>query len=143
MKTGRHKVVDRSVAEKYRRVAESLLVSAQTLSELAEEEDHFGNGIAVVAVHAAIAWSDAVCIAYAGVKSTDGDHARAADLLQDALGTRVDAQALRSLRSVLQKKDMVAYGGTYYRLSEAAALLAKVEAFCAWAEKAYRDRPRP
>ena len=143
MKLGRHKIVDRSVADRYRRVAESLLESARVLVSLAEEEDDYGNAIAIVAVHAAIAWSDAVCITYAGLKSTDGDHTRAADLLQDALGTRVDAQALRSLRSVLQKKDMVAYGGDYYRVPEARALLEKVEAFCSWAEKMYEKRPRP
>jgi len=143
MNLGRCKAVDRSVADKYRRVAASFVESARTLADLADEEDHFGNAIAIVAVHAAIAWSDAVSIAYAGMKSTDGDHVRAADLLQDSLGARTDAQALRSLRSVLQKKDMIAYGGDYYRVSEARALLAKVEAFCAWAETMYERRPRP
>ena len=143
MNLGRRKAVDRSVADKYRRVAASLLESARTLVEISDEDDHSGNAIAIVAVHAAIAWTDAVCIAYAGMKSTDGDHHRAADLLQDALGTRADAKALRSLRSVLQKKDMVAYGGDYYRVSEARTLLANVEAYCGWAEKSYDRRPRP
>jgi hypothetical protein len=142
MKLGRHKAMDRSVADRYRRVAASLLDSARTLAEITDEDDHTGNAIAIVAVHAAISWADAVCIAYSGMKSTDGDHTRAADLLQDALGTRADAQALRSLRAVLQKKDMVAYGGAYYRVCEGRTLLGYVETFSGWAERTYELRPR-
>jgi len=106
----------------------SFLEGARTLAELADENGPTGNAIAAIAVHAAIAWSDAVSIAYAGMKSTDGDHMRAADPLHDALGARMDAQALRW---VLQKKDTVAYGGDYYRVSEALALLERAEEFCA------------
>lgn len=142
MNRGRRKTVDRSMADRYRRVAMSFLEGARTLAELADEDDHTGNAIAVVTVHAAIAWSDAICITYMGAKSTDGDHARAADLLQEALGARMDAQALRSLRSVLQRKDMVSYSGDYYRVTEARALLEKAEVFCKWAERAYELRPR-
>lgn len=142
MRLGRRKAVDRSAADKYRRVADGLLESARSLVHLADEADHYGNAIAIVAIHAAVAWADTLCIAYAGMKSTDGDHARAADLVQDALGARADEQALKSLRSALQKKDQVSYGGDYYRVSEARTLLTRVELFCSWAEKAYESRPR-
>ncbi|HKP74414.1 MAG TPA: hypothetical protein VJT67_02675 [Longimicrobiaceae bacterium] len=142
MNIGRCKSVDRSVAEKYRRVALSFLEGARILAELADENDPTGNAIAVITVHAAIAWSDALTIAYAGMKSTDGDHNRAADLLHNALGARIDAQALRSLRMVLHKKDTVAYRGDYYRVPDALALLERAEEFCAWANDAYENRPR-
>ncbi len=70
---GSRKEVDRGQAEKYRRVGAALLESARTLEELATESDSYGNAIAVVALHACIAYNDA----WKGVQSTEGDHTRA------------------------------------------------------------------
>jgi hypothetical protein len=141
-KLGRRKTIDPSHADKYRRVGEALLDSADSLATIADEDDQFGNAIAIVAIHACIAYADALAISHAGFKSTDGDHTRAADVVQDALGSRADAQALKALRSALQRKDTVSYSGTYYRISDSERLLRDAKAFCAWAEGAYENRPR-
>lgn len=138
---GSRKEVDRTQAEKYRRVGASLLESAHVLAELATESDSFGNAIAVVAVHACIAYNDALSIAWRGVKSTEGDHARAPDTLVFALGHRAPADQVRQLRSVLGKKDQVSYQGSYYRVSEAARLLEQAAGFCRWADEMYDQRP--
>lgn len=99
------KSVDKAQAEKYRRVGAALLESATVLSELATDADSFGNAIAVVAVHACIAYNDALSIAWKGVKSTEGDHARAADTLVFALGHLAAAEQVRRLGTVLSHKD--------------------------------------
>ena len=135
------KEVDKAQAEKYRRVGAALLESAGVLAELATDADSFGNAIAVVAVHACIAYNDALSIAWRGVKSTEGDHARAADTLVYALGPVAAAEQVRQLRMVLSRKDHVSYQGSYYRVSDAARLLEQAGAFCAWAEDMYDRRP--
>jgi hypothetical protein len=95
----------------------------------------------VVAVHACIAYNDALTIAWRGVKSTEGDHTRAPDTLVFALGPRAAADQVRQLRSVLSKKDQVSYQGSYYRVSEAARLLDQAAGFCTWAKEVYDQRP--
>jgi hypothetical protein len=138
---GNRKEVDRSLADRYRRVGASLIGTARVMAELASDSDNFGNAIAVVAVHACIAYNDALSIAWRGVKSTGGDHLRAADTLVFALGHLAAAEQVRRLRAVLSTKDQVSYQGSYYRVSEAAPLLEQASRFCAWAEELYDHRP--
>ena len=138
---GHRKDVDRAQAEKYRRVGAALLDSAHVLATVGTDADSFGNAIAVLAVHACIAYNDALSIGWRGVKSTDGDHTRAPDTLVFALGHLAAAEQVRQLRAVLSRKDQVSYQGSYYRVSEAARLLEQAAAFCAWAEHMYDRRP--
>lgn len=140
---GNRKEVDRGLAERYRRVGASLIGTARVMAELSSDSDSFGNAIAVVAVHACIAYNDALSIAWRGVKSTDGDHARAADTLIFALGHMAAAEQVRRLRTVLSSKDHVSYQGAYYRISDAVPLLEQAGRFCDWAEHLYDRRPRP
>jgi hypothetical protein len=141
VRSGSHKSVDRSQAEKYRRVGASLLASARALESIAVPGDPYGNAIGVVAVHAAIAYNDALTIAFRGIKSTEGDHRKAADVLQQALGHRAAAEQVDRLRSVLSMKDRISYAGQYYTLQEAQQLLQSADAFAAWAEALYLERP--
>jgi hypothetical protein len=138
---GRSKEVDRSQADKYRKVGEALLESAHALADLATVSDGYGNTIAVVAVHACIAYNDALSIAWKGVKSTDGDHTRAPDTLLFALSHQVPPERVRQLKTVVAKKDHVSYQSTYYRIDQAARLLADAAGFCAWAEEMFERRP--
>ncbi|MBW3572443.1 MAG: hypothetical protein KY467_15180 [Gemmatimonadetes bacterium] len=138
---GSRKEVDRAQADKYRRVGAALLESAQALAELATDSDGYGNAIAVVAVHACIAYNDALSIAWKGVKSTEGDHTRAPDTLLFALSHQAPPERVRQLKMVVAKKDQVSYQGAYYRVSDAARLLGEAAGFCAWAEETYERRP--
>lgn len=142
IRRSRRKAVDRHRARQYRRVAEGLAESAEALHTLADEGDRYGNAIGVLAVHAAIAWSDALTIAYGGVKHTGSDHRRAADLLLEVLGDRrVTADARKSLESILQTKEEVSYQGEYYRVVDALKLLTQLRGFVAWAAEQYERRP--
>ena len=105
------------------------------------EGDPYGNAVGVVAIHSAIAYNDALTIAFRGIKSTEGDHRKAADVLQRAMGSRVETEQIARLRSILALKDRISYGGQYYMLDEARRLLRSAEAFAEWAERMYKERP--
>lgn len=141
VRRGDRKEVDRAQAEKYRRVGAALIESAQALAEIATDGDSYGNAIAVVAVHACIAYNDALSIAWKGVKSTEGDHTRAPDTLLYALSHQAPPERVRQLKAVVAKKDHVSYQGTYYRVDEASRLLGQAVEFCGWAEEIYDRRP--
>jgi hypothetical protein len=141
VKRGRRKRMDPSLASKYHRVAQALENSARDLCVLAEDGDVYGNAIAIVAIHAAIAHSDALSIAYGGFKSTEGDHERAADSLLAALGSRADPEKTRVLRSIIAEKDTVSYQGVYYTVEDARAIVQRLTAFADWADEMYQQRP--
>lgn len=137
---GRTRKTSPSEAVQYRQVAISLLESAHALHDLARAGDRYGNAIGVLAVHAAIAWADALAIAYGGLKSTDA-HERAADLLSDVLAARSDVAKIRLLAAVIGEKDQVSYAGDYFTVADATKLLKKATQFAEWAEALYQKRP--
>jgi HEPN domain-containing protein len=59
------------------------------------------------AIHAAISGADAVTVALSGVLSTDPDHQRAADLLEEAAPD--GRERARQLRALLARKNTVEY----------------------------------
>lgn len=141
---GQRKRTDRYQAHKYHRVAGSLLQSASVLMGLASEDDSYGNAIALLAIHAAVSYNDALTISYGEAKSTEGQHVKAADLLVEALrgfDTKVVAARANQLRAILGSKDRVSYTGTFYRLEDAAQLLRQTSDFAAWADAMYQRRP--
>lgn len=71
MKKAHRKAVDRAHAPKYYGVARAFLTSAQALADLGDESDTYGNAMAILAIHAAIGYADALAVAYGGTKSTD------------------------------------------------------------------------
>ncbi|MHB8873186.1 MAG: hypothetical protein ACYC8T_05815, partial [Myxococcaceae bacterium] len=113
----RRKRVDASQAGKYYDVAKALQRSAIDLADLGENA--YGNAVAIVAIHSAIAYADALCIAYGGFKSTAGDHEDAADAMQDALGGRSEPSQVQTLLAIVKKKDPASYQGVYFTLADA------------------------
>lgn len=62
------------------------------------------------AIHAAISATDAATIALAGVRSTDPDHQRAADLLEEVGASAPEVrERARQLRALLTRKNAVEY----------------------------------
>ena len=62
------------------------------------------------AIHAAISGTDALTIALAGVRSSDPDHQRAADLLEEVAGSAPEVrERARQLRALLARKNTVEY----------------------------------
>jgi hypothetical protein len=131
---------DPSRAAKYVAVGRSLHRNAQELEAISESK--YGNGLAIIAIHAAIAYADAITIAYRGIKSQDGDHARAADVLAHALGQRREhAGQVTRLRSILQAKSDVSYSGTFFTLEDGKKLARDTAEFVRWAEDMLAMRP--
>lgn len=141
VKRTRRKPVDPAQAPKYHRVARALRRSAMDLIELAGEGTTHGNAIAIVAIHAAIAYADALAIAYGGFKSAEGEHERAVEALQAALGARAEPEHVRALLAIIKKKDTASYQGVYYTIDEARVLVEKLNGFAEWAERMYEQRP--
>jgi len=141
VRRGRRRAQDRSQGAKYYRVARALRESATDLLEVADEDSSYGNAIAIVAIHSAIAYTDALTIAYGGFKSIEGDHTRAVYALQEAMGARVDPRRSKLLLAIIKEKDTVSYQGVYYSLDDARSLIERLNEFAEWAEGEYERRP--
>jgi len=101
--------------------------------------DFSGNGIAVLCVHAAIAYADALSILAAGRKSKSGDHQDAADFLAGSVPIRTaeDKKALKAFRALLSRKDEVSYADDIIGELGAQEMLDRLDLFAAWAEGRY------
>ena len=140
--TGRRRVktMDRASAAKFARVADGFLTSASALSDVANGDEHYGNAIALLAIHGSFAWADTLSIAFAEQRSTDGDHQQAVDVLRGSLGTRLAATQETRLRRIISAKDTVSYQGTYYPLSDGRALLQRARLFANSARTLFDER---
>ena len=107
-----------------------------TTAQAACKQDHHDASL-LNAVHAAIAASDAVCVALLGRRSSDPDHQRAADLLEDVEelepGARIRA---RQLRTLIAKKSFVAYEARRATAAEARDGLERATRFVEWTDAA-------
>lgn len=131
--------VDRAQSANYAKTGRVFLTSARALSDVAGEDAPYGNAIALLAIHAAISYSDALSIAYGGIKSTD-EHAKAVDALRSVLGAQLPIARTKELLKILFEKDAVSYQGSYYTLDEGQRILGVTESYCAWARKMFEGR---
>lgn len=139
VRRGRRKELDRADAAKYMTVARALRKSAADIGIIAD--DRHGNALAIVVIHAAIAYADALCIAYGGFKSTEGEHERAVEALKQALGNRMDRAQGTRLLAIVKEKDSASYQGVFYTTADARRIVRKLETFAEWAEEMYEKRP--
>lgn len=131
---------DPSRAAKYLAIGRSLHRNTQELEAISETR--YGNGLAIIAIHAAIAYADALTIAFRGIKSQDGDHVRAADVLAHVLGPQRDhARQVNRLRGILQAKSDASYSGRYYTFEDGKRLVRETTEFIRWAEDMLANRP--
>lgn len=138
VKLGRTKHEDRERSAKYQSVGRALHTTARDLDLMGEAK--YGNGLAIIAIHAAIAYTDALTVAYREIKSTDGEHVQAAQVLANALGHHADADQIRRLRRVLEAKSHASYSGSYYTLEDGRAILEELDRFAEWAEERLAER---
>jgi hypothetical protein len=134
--------VDRTLAAKYLAKADRFRADAENMAQL--RDDFSGNGVAVLCVHAAIAYGDAIAILVAGKKSKSGDHREAASFLSSVVPIRsiTDKGAIRAFQSLLNRKDEVSYADDLIDESAAAVLLDRLRTFARWAESTFQDIQR-
>lgn len=125
--------VDKSQARSYLNKANGFKAAAEAL--LAQPTVH-GSAIAVLCTTAAIAYSDAVTIHFAGVKSK-GEHKQAAKLLSTVTdpGSAEDKLAIGHFTALLSRKDQIAYADDSIPPHEGSDFLKRLQRFADWAER--------
>lgn len=129
MRKAKRAAVDRRQATSHLAKAAEFLRSAERAATAADHDATMLN-----AIHAAISGADAVTVSLAGVRSTDPDHQRAADLLLEVAGSSREVEAqVRQLRQLLSRKNVVEYESRRARAGESADALKRASRFIAWA----------
>lgn len=136
---GRTKHEDRNRSARHQAVARALLRTTRDLATMGEAK--YGNGLAIIAIHGAIAYTDALTVAYLELKSMDGNHMRAAEVLVHALGPLADPPQVQRLRGILDAKSHASYSGSFYTLEDGREILRELERFAVWAEERLAERP--
>ncbi len=123
--------VPRSHAVSHLAKAEQFLTAAE-----AAEGESLHDAAMLDAIHAAISASDAATIALARVRSTDPDHARAADLLDEvSSGPGAARAASRQLRQLLSRKSTVEYQSRRSNRADATDALKRARRLVDWARE--------
>jgi len=128
LKTSRIKV-NRDKSLDYASVADNFTKGA----ELAREFEYW-NAAGVLIVHAAIAYTDAITIKVAGVKSRGEDHAQAARLMEEVVALDENGRkALNKLRRLIEEKTIVSYSGKIYQKNDIERMWKLLERYKNWA----------
>lgn len=128
----RTKRVDPGQADNYAELGRRLLHAGRLVAERGDARH--ASALAILSVHAAIAYADAVAIHAGGRKSASGDHDAAVRLLRAILGTRLPAATERTLARLLSEKDRFEYQGYLATMREAVPLFERAEKVASWAE---------
>jgi hypothetical protein len=123
------KPIDRSRYKEYSRVAEHFHDAAKDAIVL-----EYWTAAAVLIVHAAIAFADAICIKFSGQKSVGESHEETITMLEHIIaGGEEKSRAINHLRRIIEKKTEVSYMGELYSSSDARELWRQLERFREWA----------
>jgi|SRR5665213_1435235 len=87
--------------------------------------------VAASAIHAAIAFGDALTVAKLGVTNKQ-NHNRLPQLVAEAAGKSADDAQIARLERILSRKDQADYGARPWRRDDAEKLTTDVERFAAW-----------
>jgi|SRR5271165_3064034 len=95
----------------------------------------YPSAAALLAVHSAIAYNDAVQIKLTGQRSRTQDHTQAVAAIKRACGTaKIEPRGIEHLRKLLSTKTDVSYGDKEVDNHLADALCVAADRFEAWAE---------
>jgi HEPN domain-containing protein len=123
------KSIDRSKHREYQRVAEHFYDAAKDSIEL-----EYWTAAAVLIVHSAIAYADALCIKLSGQRSTGDSHEHTVTLLEENIaGGEEKSKALNQLRYIIEEKTRVSYLGEMLPPSNTKELWKRLIRFREWA----------
>ena len=106
-----------------------------------EDLSAYGSAAALLAVHSAISYSDAVVIGLWGVRSRGEDHREAITALKRACtGAKIDHQGIVHLQRLLSAKTDISYGEKQVESDWIITLCIAAERFEAWAERTLQRR---
>ncbi|MGD1046362.1 MAG: hypothetical protein ABR936_13715 [Bacteroidota bacterium] len=123
------KSINRSKYREYQRVAEHFYDAANDSLEL-----EYWTAAAVLIVHSAIAYADALCIKLSGQRSVGDSHEHTVTLLEkNVAGGEEKTKALSQLRYIIEEKTRVSYLGEMISPVGTKGLWKRLERFRAWA----------
>jgi hypothetical protein len=138
-RTDRSKRIDPVRADSYAEVGRRLLLAGRAILE--NRDARHASGLAILAVHAVIAFSDSLCVRFGGRKSTSPEHDATVGLLRAILGSRLPKEMERLLERLVSDKDKFEYQGYVATMKEAEAMFARAEKFGRWTEEMLSSAP--
>jgi hypothetical protein len=132
VRTGPSKKKDAGYAAARLTIARGFLKEARASAAFADAGDIANPTISTI-IHSAIAYADALTARFKG-EINQGDHQAVVKLLRSTLGKELPAKQEANLRTLLEQKDEVQYGGRIMLRTEADRALERLESFAAWAE---------
>lgn len=103
----------------------------------------FPSAVALLAVHSAISYNDALMILLTGKRSKSEDHREAATLTRSACQQdKIDPAGITHLAKLLSAKTDVSYGNQAVRQDKAEVLLYAAQRFEAWAIQSIAEKRR-
>jgi HEPN domain-containing protein len=131
MAKGKRISVERTAARSYLDKAHEFLAAASMSLDVGKRD-----AVMLNAIHAAIAATDSVTIAFLGVRSTDPDHLRAADLLEEVGGGGIEMKGHgRQLRQLLSQKNVTEYESRRATMREADQAIKRAQRLVDWARE--------
>jgi len=123
------RAVERSKHREYQRVAEHFYDAAKDSVEL-----EYWTAAAVLIVHSAIAYADALCIKLSGQRSVGESHEHTITMLEELIaGGEEKTKALNQLRYIIEEKTRVSYLGEMLPSSNTRELWKRLARFREWA----------
>lgn len=122
------KSIDRSRYREYERVAEHFYAAAKDSMEL-----EYWTASAVLIVHSAIAYADAICIMLSGQRNAGESHEDTIVLLESLVaGGEEKTSAINQLRRIVEEKTKVSYLGELYPPSSTREMWKRLKRFREW-----------
>lgn len=103
--------------------------------QLVRDDVQFRNSSALLAIHSAVSFGDALRLGLGESELSSDDHGNAVESLRQALLSRrcKDDAGLKYLRDLLSRKTQIAYGSK--RVSDYDSFIDKAEKFAAWSNR--------
>lgn len=129
VKTRGKKSISKHKFKDYKNVAEHFYNAAKDSIEL-----EYFTAAGVLIVHSAIAFTDALCIKLAGVKSVGEDHEDAIILIEKIVADSEEKKkSLNQLYRIIEEKTKVSYLGELYTDSQTKDMWKRLERYRKWA----------
>jgi hypothetical protein len=103
---------------------------------LGDDAEAYGYSSALLAIHGAISYCDALRAGLGDDKLASDDHSRSSDVLKKLLASRQygKLEGIEKLSRILGSKSDVAYGRELTQVSKVKSLILQTERFVLWAE---------
>jgi hypothetical protein len=106
--------------------------------ELMRNDNAYRNSVALLAIHSAVSYTDALRVGLGDLTLYADDHKKAVAALQAVLPAKImpDQNGFQHLRYLLENKSIVAYGDERLVANRSEAIVLKAVRFAFWANKA-------